>query len=101
MPNIKNVLIHASRYSDSGTPKGWPPTYQDLQMRVKHTSESVEYNLEHCIDHFAELVSQMSKLCEVDSGKCEELAAKVCKKVDEWYKDVEGYKGEHATPQDW
>jgi hypothetical protein len=96
MSGIKSVLNQASRYSDSGVkqPKNWPPTYQDVMMRVKHTSDSVEYNKDHAEDHLAELISQLGKLAEVDRGKAQELAQKVCSFLDKTYKQVEMYKGQ-------
>lgn len=93
MTNLKGVLARASSHSDSGDSKDWPPTYQDVQMRAKHTSDSVEYNLDHAEDHLSELVSQLSKLCGVDRGKAETLAQKVCNYLDKVYKEVETYKG--------
>lgn len=96
MSDLKSVLNKAANYSDGGRTKGWPPTYQDVQMRVKHTADSVEYNLDHAEDHLAELCSQLSKLCEVDRGRAEQLAQKVCAYLDKVYKDVEKYKGENS-----
>lgn len=92
MASIKGVLVKASSFSDGGVTKGMPPTYPDVQMRIKHTSDSVDYNLDHASDHFAELVAQLGKLYGVDRGKAELLAEKVCKIVDGWYRDVQPYK---------
>lgn len=93
--DLRSVLRKADKYSDSGVrqPKNWPPTYQDVQMRVKHTSDSVEYNLDHAEDHLSELEAQLGKLCEVDRGKAEMLAQKVCMYLDKVYKSIESYKG--------
>lgn len=93
MADVKSVLVKASKYSDGGSTKDFPPTYQDVQMRIKHTADSVDYNLEHAEDHLAELVSQLSKLAGVDRGRAERLAQKVCDYLDKVYNDVETYKG--------
>lgn len=87
MSGIRSIL------QTSKTPAGWPPTYQDVQMRMKHTAESVEYNLDHTEDHMAELCAQLGKLSEVDRGKAETLAQKVCAYLDKVYAEVEKYKG--------
>lgn len=96
MANIKSVLKNASSYSDSGVPKGWPPTPQDVAMRAKHTAQSVEYNIfDHADDHIAEGIAQLGKLEQVDRHKAWELAEKICKIIDRWYAAVEPFKEAH------
>jgi len=96
MSGIKSI-IKSTKYSDGSSPADWPPTYQDVQMRVKHTSDSVEYNLDHSEDHLAELVAQLGKLQGVDRGKAEVLAQKVCAYLDKVYAEVEKFKGHDGS----
>ncbi len=85
----------SSNYSDGGMTKGEPPTPQDYMMRLKHTSDSVEYNLEHAEDHLAELEAQLGKLYGVSRGEASKLAYKVCAYLDKVYDSVEKYKSGH------
>lgn len=90
--NIRSILKHSS-YSDGGTTgRDDPPTFQDREMRKKHTQDSVLYNLQHVKDHMAELIASLGKLQGVDRAKTRELAEKVCKALDAEYGAVEEYK---------
>lgn len=94
MANIKGVLVKASSYSDGGVTKGMPPTQQDFLMRIKHTSDSVEYNLEHAEDHLAELVSQLSKLSEANHERANQYVDEVSKVLYKFCDQLKVYKVE-------
>lgn len=92
MGSIKSI-IRRSKYSDEEVPAGWPPTPQDMNLRLKHTSQSVEYNIfDHAEDHLAEGLAQLGKLYEVDRGKAQEYAQRICDWCDQWCKDFQQYK---------
>lgn len=94
MKTVKQIL--ASKYSDGGIPKGkdTPPTIKDAKMRIKHTSDSVPYNLtEHAFDHMEEGVSQLDKLCEYDPARAKKLAKEALAKLEPLMKQIR----RHAT----
>lgn len=93
MGELTSVLKKASKYSDGGAGK-IPPTPQDFLMRIKHTTDSVEYNLSHAEDHLAELVAQLGKLSGANHKKANELVAKVEKVLYGFCDDVKQYKVE-------
>lgn len=68
-----------------------PPTQMDVKLRVKHTDNSVDYNLEHIKDHAKNLVVNLGKLSKVDYSKAKvdrDQTLKVFKELSEAVKKV-------------
>lgn len=91
MTTVKQVV--ASKYSDGGTDKTVPPTPADRAMTVKHTTDSIPYNLHHAKDHLDELVKQLARLAKYDKGKSVKLARQVCDTLGKIQNKVEAYEG--------
>ena len=94
MAGIKSVLNKASGYSDSGASSDAPPTPQDFAMRIKHTTDSVHYNMEHAEDHLAEMVAQLGKLAGANHQMANELVKKIETMLYGFCDEVKQYKVE-------
>lgn len=92
--SVKEVL-KSSLHKDGGkfTAQDIPPTPADGQMRDKHTSASIPYNMKHALDHLSAALGQFEKLSGQNPAKAKAFAKKVCADLDEVKSKVEKYCG--------
>jgi len=82
-----------------------PVTQPDAQMRLKHTNQSVDYNLSHLYDHLQGIKTSLTKMATVNKPaaiathtKAQAVVNDAVKKFDgTFHKSLSGVKSAPAT----
>lgn len=84
MKSVQEVL------SKGKLPKDFPPTKEDIKMRLKHAPESVKYNIDkHLKDHGDNAGGQIDKVHMVDPKRAHKLAEESIVTVKKVLADLE------------
>jgi hypothetical protein len=67
-----------------------PPTPADSSMRLKHTNQSVDYNLGHLFDHSQGVIDSIKKMSTVNPAMAKKVQAKSVAVANDMMNNIKG-----------